>query len=80
MTKATGGTSKMNDEKKKLVIRTSIAFVIWTILLTGGFVFTGYKPMAQFNAYAMWLTIGLGAYAGKRVGKYIANLKFNNKK
>lgn len=64
---------------KKITIRTSVAFIIWAVLLTGGFAFTGFKPTAQFAVYAMWLTIGLGAYAGKRVGKYIAGLKFNNK-
>ena len=65
--------------KKKITIRTSVAFIIWAVLLTGGFVFTGFKPAAQFTVYASWLTIGLGAYAGKRVGKYIAGLKFNKK-
>lgn len=53
--------------KRKITIRTSWAFIIWAILLTGGFVFTGFKPTAQFGIYATWLTIGLGAYTGKRL-------------
>lgn len=52
---------------KKITIRTSVAFIIWTVLLTGAFIFTGFKPMAQFGAYATWLTIGLGAYTSKRL-------------
>lgn len=70
----------MNNDKKKLVIRTSIAFIIWLVCLSGAYVFTGYREMAQFGVYSMWLTIGLGAYAGKRIGKYIANLRFKNEK
>ena len=52
---------------KKITVRTSVAFIIWTVLVTGAFVFTGFKPMAQFATYATWLTIGLGAYTGKRL-------------
>jgi len=54
-------------EKKKLTIRTSVAFIIWTLLITAAFAFTGFKPAAQFGIYATWLTIGLGAYTGKRL-------------
>lgn len=52
---------------KKITIRTSVAFIIWAMLITGAFVFTGFKPLAQFAAYATWLTLGLGAYTGKRL-------------
>jgi len=52
---------------RKITIRTSVAFIIWAFLITGAFVFTGFKPAAQFTAYATWLTIGLGAYTGKRL-------------
>jgi len=51
----------------KIKIRTSIAFLIWLIFLSGAFVFTGFKPVAQFSTYATWLTLGLTAYTGKRL-------------
>jgi len=51
----------------KITIRTSIAFIIWAILLSGAFVFTGFKESAQFSTYATWITLGLTAYTGKRL-------------
>lgn len=51
----------------KFNIHTGLAFLIWALLISGAFVFTGFKPAAQFTAYATWLTIGLGAYTGKRL-------------
>lgn len=57
----------MMAAKKKIEVSTSIAFLIWAFLLTGGFMFTGFKPAAQFWAYAMFLTLGLGTYTGKRL-------------
>ena len=53
--------------KKKITIRTSMAFILWAVLLTGAFIFTAKYPDAQFSTYATWLTIGLGAYTGKRL-------------
>ena len=38
---------------KKITIRTSVAFIIWAVLLSGAFVFTGFKSVAQFGAFAM---------------------------
>ena len=66
LTTATGGSG---DEmaKSKMTIRTSVAFVIWAVLITAAFAFTGFKPAAQFGTYAVWLTIGLSAYTGKRL-------------
>ena len=52
---------------KKMKIRTSVAFIIWAVLLTGAFIFTGFKPVAQFSTYATWITLGLTAYTGKRL-------------
>ena len=52
---------------KKINITTSIAFIIWAILLSGAFVYTGLKPDAQFSTYAIWLTTGLTAYTSKRL-------------
>ena len=52
---------------KKIDLHTSVAFLIWAMLITGAFIFTGFKSAAQFTAYATWLTIGLSAYTGKRL-------------
>ncbi len=51
----------------KIKVRTSIAFLIWAVLLSGAFVFTAKHPDAKFDVYAMWLTIGLASYTGKRL-------------
>lgn len=52
---------------KKLEIKTSTAYLIWALCLVGGFVFTGFKPMAQFATFALYLTTGLGMMTGKRL-------------
>lgn len=52
---------------KKIKVTTSIAFIIWAVLLTAAFAYTGFKPDAQFSTYAFFLTLGLGAYTGKRL-------------
>jgi amino acid transporter len=62
---------------KKMSVTSSIAFVVWAVLITGAFVFTGYKPSAQFVPYITWLTVGLGAYTGRRLFKHHKN--FNQK-
>jgi len=53
--------------KKKITIRTSVAFILWAFLLTGAFIFTAKYPNAQFGTFATWLTIGLGMYTSKRL-------------
>ena len=53
--------------KKGFVITTSWAIIGYAVLVTAAFAFTGFKPAAQFGIYATWLTIGLGAYTGKRL-------------
>ena len=58
----------------KIKIRTSIAFIIWALLLSGAFVFTGFKESAQFSTYATWITLGLTAYTGKRLFQRHAKL------
>ena len=63
---------------KKITIRTSVAFIIWAVLLTGGFVFTGFKPDASYAVFAGWLTGGLTAYTGKRLIQ--KRKEFNGKK
>ena len=60
--------------KMKIIIRTSVAFVIWAILLSGAFVFTAKYPDAQFSTYATWLTLGLTAYTGKRLFRHHSKL------
>ena len=61
----------------KIKVRTSIAFIIWGVLLSGAFVFTGFKEIAQFSTYATWLTLGLTAYTGKRL--FQKDKRFNQK-
>ena len=60
--------------KMKITIRTSIAFIIWAVLLSGAYILTAKYPSAKFDVYAMWLTLGLTAYTGKRLWQK----KFNN--
>ena len=52
---------------KKIKVTTSVAYIVWAVLLSGAFVYTGFKSSAQFLTYAMFLTIGLGGYIGKRL-------------
>ena len=61
---------------KRTKIRTSVAFVIWAVLLTGAFVITAKYPGAQFWTYALFLTLGLGGYTGKRLLQRLP--RFNN--
>ena len=63
---------------KKSKIRTGVAFVIWAVLLSGAFILTAKFPDAKFDVYAMWLTIGLSAYSGKRL--FRNHKSFNNEK
>lgn len=51
----------------KIKVTTSAAFIVWAVLLSGAFVYTGFKPDAQFSTYAFFLTLGLGAYTSKRI-------------
>ena len=64
---------------KKITIRTSVAFIIWAVLIVGGFVYVGFKPEAgpYYSAFAMWLTAGLVSYTGKRLLQ--KRKEFNNK-
>ena len=63
---------------KKSRIRTGVAFCIWAVLLSGAFVLTAKFPDAKFDVYAMWLTLGLTAYTGKRLLQ--RDKRFNNEK
>ncbi len=63
---------------KKTKIRTSVAFIIWAVLLSGAFILTAKYPDAKFDVYAMWLTIGLASYTGKRL--FQRDKRFNNEK
>lgn len=62
----------------KIKIRTSVAFIIWAVLLSGAFILTAKYPDAKFDVYAMWLTLGLTAYTGKRL--FQRHQKLNGKK
>ena len=61
---------------KKVTIKSWQAFLIWAALLTGAFIYTGFKPDAQFGNFATWLTLGLGMYTGKRL--FQKRVDFNN--
>ena len=64
-------------EKGKFELHTGLAFLIWALLISGAFVFTGFKDAAQFGTYATWLTVGLSGYTGKRL--FQKKKEFNNK-
>ncbi len=64
-------------EKSKFELHTGLAFLIWALLISGAFVFTGFKDAAQFGTYATWLTVGLSGYTGKRL--FQKKKEFNNK-
>ena len=47
-------------------VRSTVAFIIYALLITGGFVFAAYKTAAPYLAFASQLTIGFGAYIARR--------------
>lgn len=53
--------------KKKIIVTTSIAVIVWAVLVTAGFYFTGFKPAAQYITYVGALTTGLTVITGKRL-------------
>jgi len=59
-------------------LTSQIAFLLWAGLLSGGYVLAALHKDAPFSAYAEWLSIGLGFYLGKRVGKFMVSSKYNN--
>lgn len=60
------------SKKLKFDLHTGVAFLIWAGLLT----FAYYHPNDQFNTYAIWLTMGLATYTGKRL--FQKKKEFNN--
>jgi len=60
----------VNNKQPKWSIRSSVAFILWLLGLVGGFAFTGFKPVAQYFTFALFLTLGLGVYIGKRIIKH----------
>jgi len=48
-------------------ITSTFAFILFAIMLTGGFVFTAFIPQAPYITFAMYLTMGFTAYIGKRL-------------
>ena len=62
-------------DKPKLNLTTSIAYIIWAILISLGYYYTGFKPAAQFWVYAFFLTLGLGTYTGKRLFQKMPKFK-----
>ena len=53
--------------KKKVEITTSMAVIGFAVLVTLGFIYTGFKPAAQYIAYIGALTTGLTVVTGKRL-------------
>lgn len=53
--------------KKRFEITTSWAVVGYAVLVTAGFVFTGFKPAAQFLTYIGGLTTALTVVTTKRL-------------
>ena len=58
------------NNQPKWAVRSSVAFILWFLGITGGFIFTGFKPAAHYVTYALFLTVGLGVYIGKRIIKH----------
>jgi hypothetical protein len=48
-------------------IKSEHAFIIYSILLTGGFILSTFLNNAPFLVYASQFTIGFGAYITKRL-------------
>jgi len=53
--------------KKGFVITTSWAIIGYAVLVTAGFVYTGFKPAAQFLTYIGGLTTALTVVTSKRL-------------
>jgi len=50
-----------------MYITSTKAFILFALLVTGGFVFKTFFEKAPYEAFAMYLTMGFGAYIGKRL-------------
>jgi len=48
-------------------LRTSIVFIIYGVLMTGGFIFSSFYTEAPYLAFASQFTIGFGVYVTKRL-------------
>jgi len=66
----------VNNKQPKWSIRSSVAFVLWYLGLIVGLAFTGFKPAAQYMTFALFSTMGLGLYIGKRL--FQKRIDFNN--
>jgi len=60
---------------KKMTVTTSLAYIIWAILLSAAFYYTGFKPTAHFMIYAFFLTLGLFSIVAKRLAQKMARFK-----
>lgn len=50
-----------------MYLRTSVVFIIYGILMTGGFIFSTFYTEAPYLAFASQFTIGFGVYVTKRL-------------
>lgn len=59
-----------------MVIKTSIAFLVYAFLMFGGMVLSGYKMTIPYETFAINFTLGFGVYVTKRLiqkGKWFGN-------
>lgn len=49
------------------ILYSSVAFVLYALMMTGGFVWATLKPEAPYEVFAWAFTAGLGAYLTKRL-------------
>ncbi len=50
-----------------MTVGSTAAFIIYAIIMVGGFLWTTFNPTAPYVTLAEFLTIGVTAYLGKRL-------------
>ena len=48
-------------------VTSTVAFIVFALMLMGGFVFSTFIPEAPYTTFAMYLAMGFTAYIGKRL-------------
>ena len=57
----------MTNGKGRFILYSSAAFVLYALMMTGGFVWATFKPVAPYEVFAWAFTAGFGGYLGKRL-------------